>query len=167
MAVEHQVGLPANPSTEDILNVLGRVYMNPGVSRVVVEGGSVRVQVEGEDTTPLLTQELLTPDDVLGRLDMEEAEEGESPYKTLFDMFLMVGGQGLEVSHILTGSLKALRRWLGLPPMVSVGGRLLGVRVQRVDTLPEDVLLVVGSPRRGLELGYARFAVKISMGKAE
>jgi hypothetical protein len=163
MAVEHKLSLPANPSPADILSTLSRVYLNPGVQRVVVEGQMVTVRTLGEDEE-LLTPELLTPDDILSRVEMEEVEDYDvSSFEILFRAFFMVSTQGLEVSHILTGDFKTLRRWLGLPEMVSLGGKLLGVRAQRVESVPDDVLLVVGSPQRGVELGYAQFAVKVSM----
>lgn len=162
--VEHRIPLPANPSPEDILDVLARVYSKPGVRRVVISEDEVHVRVANDSEEPLLVDELLTPEDVVGRVAMEEVEDSGNAHKTLFEMFFRVSTQGLEISHILAGDFRRLRKWLGLPEMVSIGGRLLGVRAQRIESLPDDVLLVVGSPSRTAEIGYASYAVKVSMG---
>ena len=160
--IEDRVPLPANPTGEDVMETLFRIYRKPHIREVVVREGEIVVRRQGFEGDPLLESDGVEPHHVFSRTEMEEVDSGE-PYKTLFTMFFRVNVAGYEVSHVFVGNTRKLRRWLSLPEMVSLGGRMFGARVSQEPSLPDDVLLICGSSHRGMDVGAIQFILKVSM----
>ena len=160
--IEDRIPLPLNASAEDILSLLFRIYRKPYITEVVVRSKEVVVRRRGVEGDPIVDTDGREPHDVINSVEMEEVES-KDPHKTLFTMFFRLSATGLEVSHIFVGSTQKLRRWLGLPEMVSLGGRLFGARVTREGTLPDDVLLVCGSAHRDMDVGGIQRIIKVTM----
>ena len=127
-----------------------------------MRNGSITVRRDAFEGDPILDAEMLDIGHVLNNVDMEEVGS-KDPYKTLFTMFCKINVAGYEVSHIFANDMQVMRRWLGLPEMVSLGGRIFGIRVHKDDSIPEDVLLVCGSPQRTSQVGLIQYVVKVSM----
>ena len=166
--VEQRLPMPMNPSPQEVLSILAQVYARGRIEQVTVTKESVTVRRYAEEGDDLLAQDVLQPEDVFSRAEMEELTDEElPPYQQLFQMFFRVNTAGLEVSHVYVGDVRRLRRWLGLPEMVSLGGRLFGVRALREPTLPENVILVCGAPQRGEGPAGITYIIKSTMGEVD
>ena len=160
-SVDHEYPLSRTASPGDVLDLLTRIYMStPGIERLVAAPGKVVVRTK-EGVSPIV-EEPMSADDMVLRVEMEEAEDAGSPLHTLLRMFLMISAKGLDPTHAVVGDAKAAKRWLGLPDIVPMGGKLLGLPVIGAD-VPADTLLMFGGPARWSALHQARYAVRISI----
>jgi len=103
----------------------------------------------------------VTPNDVVRDREMTELEvtKGVSAHTVIFDAFLEVAKEGLEVSHVFVGDITKLLSWAAVPK--KLGLRLFGVPVAVMSELPEDVFLICGSARREAEVEDIEFSVKV------
>ena len=160
--MEERVPLPANHTSEDVIDLLSLIYMKTGIQEVRIGETAVVVRRRAVEGDTLLEPDILEPQNVFNRADMEEVESVD-PHRTIFNMFFRINAAGYEVSHVFVNNFRALRKWLGLPEMVSLGGRLFGARVQQDVNVPDDVLLVCGSALRSANVSGIQYIVKACM----
>jgi hypothetical protein len=160
-------------TTEGILTTLRRILSKPYVQAITLRTGrpieiswykaiadSLRIG-EPEDT----------PDVVLGRVDLEEFSTTKSPKETLVEALLFLSQKQLYASHLFVGSVGFFRDWIGIPSVVplqtleSVNGKeyynFIGLNLLEVDSLEEDVVVLLGSDSKGATTTEISFGLKI------
>jgi hypothetical protein len=160
--IEDRISLPNGATGDDLLALLSEALKRPNIEEFSYRRGVLTVRRHGVEGEPLIDDHILDLAGILDSVEMEEVDS-QDPHMTLFQMFFRVSTRGLEVSHVYVSDFRTLRKWLGLPEMVSLGGKLFGVRATKAPSLPDDVMLVCGSPRRSLDVGAIDLVVKTVM----
>jgi hypothetical protein len=84
--------------------------------------------------------------------------EGETdPYRQLVGMFSLIAEEGLVVSHILVGSMEALRKWVKFPRRHT---SLLGSPIYVLEPVPVETIILCGSVRHDGEAEDVQYALK-------
>jgi hypothetical protein len=111
------------------------------------------------------------PDVVLSRIELEEFSTTKSPKETLVDAMVLLSQRNLYANHLFVGSLGYFRDWVDLPSVVplprqeSVDGRLyhnfIGLNLMEVESLEEDVVVLLGSESKSGTTTDTRYGLKI------
>lgn len=161
------------PTVEGILSVLKRVLSKPYVQSVILRTGrpieiswykaisdSLRIG-EPEDT----------PDVVLSRIELEEFSTTKSPKETLLEGLMAMSHRQLFSSHLFVGSVSFFRDWMGIPSVIPLSRldslddqkaySFIGLTLIEVDTLAEDVVVLLGGGAKNATTTEISFGLKI------
>jgi len=162
------------PSTiEGILTILKRVLSKPYVQSIILRTGrpieiswykaisdSLRIGEPEDD-----------PDVVLARVEIEEFSTAKSPKESLLDALISLSSRNLYANHIFVGSISFFRDWLGIPTVVPFprkeGGAgpgyysFIGLNLLEVESLGEDVVVLLGSEAKNATTTEISFGLKI------
>lgn len=102
-------------------------------------------------------------DNALRNIEMREfvTEKKLAPTDYLHGLFRQITDDGLEVCLIVIGNHVSLDKWI---PISKRNPRLFGVRIKRLKSVPEDVILVCGAEWVEAEFEDIRLTVKGVMG---
>ena len=161
------------PNVEGIITVLRRVLSKPYVQSVVLKTGrpievswykSMSDSLEAGDPED-------DPDTALSRVELEEFSTAKSPKETLVDAMVFLSQRNLYANYLFVGSVSYFRDWVDLPSVVplprqeSVDGRMyynfVGLNLVEVESLGEDVVVLLGSESRNGTTTEAKYGLKI------
>ena len=109
-------------------------------------------QLEGNKTYALVREHVKI---------QEYDPDGETDsHRQLFDMFSLIAEEGLVVSHVLVGSVEALRKWVKFPRRHTT---LLGVPIYPLEQVPNETIILCGSVRHDGEAEDVQYALKGSI----
>jgi hypothetical protein len=105
--------------------------------------------------------------DVARNVQMEEYNGSKlqgGPTEIFFDMLLALEARRLHLSHIGVGPETRLFDWLGIDK-VAYGGieNLGGAPLQRDKSIPDEILVLFGSPYRNARIDQITYAIKSHM----
>ncbi len=89
----------------------------------------------------------------------EPVQVDGGPFSVLWNMFSIIGEEGLEVSHSLVGNKFRFQDWLKVR-ISQKSMKVFGVRLMVIPEIPDDVFLVVGSTRRDADPENIRYSLK-------
>lgn len=162
------------PTTiEGILSVLKRVLSKPYVQSIILRTGrpiEVSWYKAISDSLKIGEPED-SPDLVLSRIDLEEFSTTKSSKEALLDAMMSMSHRQLFSSHLFVGSVDFFRDWLGIPSVVplnkletldeSKSYSFIGLQLTEVDTLAEDVVVLLGGGAKDCTTTELSFGLKI------
>jgi hypothetical protein len=93
-----------------------------------------------------------SPEEVLAKVDLEEFASSVSFKELLVDASLYLNQKGLFATYMFAGSIDVLKDFVGLPKIVSLPfientgyHNFMGMRLVEVSSLPEGVVIILGS----------------------
>ena len=154
MSVE-EVDMPA--TAEGILQVLRKVLSKPYVQSIRLTtdrpievswykdiSDSLHIEDPDED-----------PDTVLSRVSMAEYDTNEPAKDAFMGAALQINGDGQQATHVFVGSVDFFKSWLGYPSLLRFPEyegteykNFMGLSLIEIDSLEEDVVVVLGGPTR-------------------
>lgn len=160
------------PSTvEGLMSVLRTVLTKPFIQSLVLEVDKPIKVTWFKDISDSILQSdpEMSPDEVLAKIPLEEFSSSTSSFKELLiDAFVYVDQKRGYVTHILVGSVSTLKDFVGLPSMMSlpeIEGTdsfvFLGAELIEVNTLPEDVVILISSDLSRASLSEAKSGLKL------
>jgi len=161
------------PNVEGILTVLKRVLSKPYVQSISLKTGrpievawykaisdSLRIGDPEDDA-----------DVVLSRVELEEFSSTKSAREALVEAMILLGQRNLYASHLFVGSVKYFRDWVGLPSVVmlprqenldgSSSYNFIGINLLEVESLAEDVVVLLGAEAKNSTKTEINFGLKI------
>lgn len=131
-----------------------------GAQRIILDVTKDHIKVEKfvkGSPNPDEEQELL--DNVLKSVPMSEfaPEKKVSSYEQICSMFKLITDEGLEIASVFVGNMVTLDKWL---PTSKKEPRVCGVKVRRLKSVPDDVIIVCGAEWVGAEPEDIRYTVK-------
>ncbi|MAP22574.1 MAG: hypothetical protein CL582_16725 [Alteromonadaceae bacterium] len=166
-----ELDMPSN--VEGIVTTLRRVLSKPYVQSISLRTGrpiEVTWYKSISDSLDVGEPEE-DPDMVLSRVELEEFSTTKSPKETLVDAMVFLSQRNLYANHLFVGSLSYFRDWVDLPSVVplprqeSVDGRMyynfVGLNLFEVESLGEDVVVLLGSESRNGTTTETKYGLKI------
>lgn len=162
----------AHPLRENTLEALIQT-----IQEIISAPGSVKA-IHIQTGEPVQVERIVGPEDDLAKFIGEDPTSGldfvraraqvheyigdVSPHQQIWEMFLFLVQQGLQVNRVLVGSKQLLSKWLAS----SEGEipQIFGAQVDEDSGLPESVILVCGGPFRISPLVETSQAIKGVMG---
>jgi hypothetical protein len=111
----------------------------------------------------------LSPIDVVRQVQMEEfvdeAVESRDSHSRVMRMFLYMGFDGWNVTHMLVAEKTSFWEWLKIPSLVHKRlSQFLGARIERDKTVPEDVFILCGAKTKSATIAEIGYALKGNVG---
>jgi hypothetical protein len=175
-AVRHVdvVDLPKPMTLERFMLVIRRIfYSNRDIRELSIKKGEpLQVTWVGPEHDSLGIKDAgYDIEEVLSQIDLEEIGTPKwSPARVLGMAALRIESKGMQVSHMLVGKRSYLWHWVGKHLGIDLNStdvkfpdRVMGGLLMPDDVIPQDVLILVGSPSSIGHLANARVGVKITM----
>jgi len=160
---------PLKENTLDgIYDAIGQIVSAPGAVKSIhiTQGQPISVErVVGpeDDLAKFIGEDPTSTFDVVRtRAQIHEYIGQVSPHQQIWEMFLFITQQGLEVNRVLVGSSDQLSRWLAAGEANIP--RVLGCRIDEEPEIPANVILVCGAPFRISPMVEVTQAIKGVMG---
>jgi hypothetical protein len=113
------------------------------------EVASKSLSMEGAKTYDLMREHI--------KIQEYDPDGQTDPYRQLVEMFSLIAEEGLVVTHILVGSMEALRKWIKFPRRHT---SLLGVPIYVLEPVPVEAIILCGSIRHDGEAEDVQYALK-------
>ena len=148
-----EIALPSN--AQGILEVMRRVLSKPYVQSILLRTGSpIEVSWYKDISDSLdIDEPDEDPESVLSRVRLEELSSTKPSRDAYVDALLKSTTQGLQATHLFVGSTSFFKDWMGVPSVLSLpefeGTEFLnfaGIRLLEVDSLQEDVVVLLSGP---------------------
>ena len=168
MSVE-ELDLPA--TAEGILQVLRKVLSKPYVQSIKLSTGKpIEVAWYKDMSDSLHIGEPDESDDsVLSRVEISEYDSTEPSKEAFMSAVLQMNADGLQVTHVFVGAISFFKSWLGYPSLLrfpDIEGteykNFMGYNLLEVESLEEDVVVLLGGPTKSDRLVDLTTAVKLT-----
>ena len=147
--------LPLPSNAQGILEVLRRVLSKPYVQSIFLKTGSPIEVAWYKDISDSLSidEPDEEPDSVLSRVELEELYSTKPAREAYLDALLKSTTKGLQPTHMFVGSIAFFKDWMGIPSVLSLPmfegtafTNFVGTRLLEVDSLEEDVVVLLSGP---------------------
>lgn len=155
--------LPRPTTVDELMVVVKKAIEGGGVSKLVIDGDKPHIMVEraAKESEGGISIERALYDAVRSASMEEYVPDGQKdPFRQLNEMFAMVQLEGLEVSFILSGQRQTFQDWLKVRFPKTQAAKIFGIGVHFVTDMPNDAVIVCGSPVRESDPSDVRFSVK-------
>ena len=163
--------LPLPSSAQGILEVLRKVLSKPFIQSIVLRTGQPIEVSWYKDMSDSLTlgEPDESPDSVLARVSLEEVYSTKPPREAYIDGLLKMTMKNSNPTHVFVGSLDFFKEWAGVPEVVSLPVfegtdfyNFAGLRLLEVESLEEDVVVLLGGPTKDNELKELSLSYKLT-----